>query len=284
PQIAGQDPSVQPIYIEKEQESTDKNQSTNLTLFNTTKLFLTFKTDVFSSLLASQSIYASDNKHSKGVSIQYKFSKKCDLHDLSEPNPVSVCHDTLDEQQLENLDRLNVQSDLVETINYQNTDSKNILEKKINRAYHCSFLFNSYFYIIGGLSYSDKISFVSRLNLKSFEWEHYIDRSSSTVVNRSNRNFFANSSNHEKPKEEIPQNRYSHSCVLEQENKRVFMFGGIIYEKNDQEMIKKQTTSELWIFNLETNKWSMLSGENGSKKDYELPISVSGHSMHLIKR
>lgn len=62
------------------------------------------------------------------------------------------------------------------------------------------------------------------------------------------------------------------------------MFGGIIYDKNDRETIQKQTTNELWVFNLETNKWSVLDGENGSKKDYELPISVSGHSMHLIKK
>lgn len=62
------------------------------------------------------------------------------------------------------------------------------------------------------------------------------------------------------------------------------MFGGIIYEKNDQKMTKKQTTSELWVYNLMTNKWSILNGENGSKKDFELPLSVSGHSMHLIKK
>lgn len=62
------------------------------------------------------------------------------------------------------------------------------------------------------------------------------------------------------------------------------MFGGIIYEKNDQQMTKKITTSELWVYDLLTNKWSILHGENGSKKDYELPLSVSGHSMHLVKK
>ena len=72
PETANQDPSVQPIYIENEQEPIDKNASTNLTLFNITRLFLTFKTDVFSSLLTSQSIYSSSPKDSKGISIQYK--------------------------------------------------------------------------------------------------------------------------------------------------------------------------------------------------------------------
>lgn len=117
---------------------------------------------------------------------------------------------------------LNIQNDFVETIQYLNPDSDGIFEKKINRAYHCSFLFENYFYIIGGLSHSENMSFISRLNLKSLKWDHNIDRSSSTIVNRSNRNFFANSSNYAKPKLIVPLNRYSHSCALDQENVRFF--------------------------------------------------------------
>lgn len=138
--------------------------------------------------------------------------------DLSDPNPVSVCDDPSGEQQFENLDQLNIQSDLVETIHYLNVDKTNILDKKINRAYHCSFVINDYFYVIGGFSHSDEISFISRMNLTSLEWEHSIDRSPSTILNRSNRNFFENSADYQKPNLDLPQNRYSHSCALDQEN------------------------------------------------------------------
>lgn len=138
--------------------------------------------------------------------------------DLSDQNPVSVCQDPSGEHQLENLDQLNIQNDLVETIQYLNADNQNILDKNLNRAFHCSFVSNNYFYVIGGLSHSDKISFISRMNLTSLEWEHSIDRSPSTIVNRSNRNFFANSSNYQKSNLILPQNRYSHSCALDQDN------------------------------------------------------------------
>lgn len=81
------------------------------------------------------------------------------------------------------------------------------------------------------------------------------------------------------------------------------MYGGIKYAQGDLlQLTSKQTTNELWMFNLQTNKWTLLSnGQSAIRnsetadmvdsaekaefiKNYGLPVAVSGHSMQLITR
>lgn len=92
------------------------------------------------------------------------------------------------------------------------------------------------------------------------------------------------------------------------------MFGGVIYDSADEQSLPqnayKQTTKELWSYNLITNKWTLLntfsndttvessspfvqddkmtkqreSDESFMNKSYILPIGVSGHSMYLVDR
>ena len=85
------------------------------------------------------------------------------------------------------------------------------------------------------------------------------------------------------------------------------MYGGIKFKSSGSNygmnFINKQTTNELWSFNLETNKWFLLNLNESSTssttttttylhggfpsnnlKNYMLPLSVSGHSMHLINQ
>ena len=86
------------------------------------------------------------------------------------------------------------------------------------------------------------------------------------------------------------------------------MYGGIKYKSLSgfpAYYINKQTTNELWSFNLETNKWTLMNqpahNESSSSnqplnnqtqsnqtiyqiKNYELPSPVSGHSMYLVKK
>lgn len=92
------------------------------------------------------------------------------------------------------------------------------------------------------------------------------------------------------------------------------MFGGVIYDASETKLPQnahKETTNELWSYNLQTNKWTLLntafsstanvtadinnsSSDNTTnttahkpsenEKKYILPIGVSGHSMHLVER
>lgn len=83
------------------------------------------------------------------------------------------------------------------------------------------------------------------------------------------------------------------------------MFGGVIYDVLDNRLPQnahKETTNELWSYNLATNKWTLLDSNefatnrtgdsefstsnstNSTNKKYTLPIGVSGHSMHLVER
>ena len=64
------------------------------------------------------------------------------------------------------------------------------------------------------------------------------------------------------------------------------MYGGIKYSIEDESMIKKKSTNELWVYHFDTNKWFLLNSSPKEKysRNYVLPISVSGHSMHLIYR
>ena len=86
------------------------------------------------------------------------------------------------------------------------------------------------------------------------------------------------------------------------------MYGGIKYKSFNglpTHYINKQTTNELWSYNLETNKWLLLNSfnetnlnstnetssntttsttsNNLNNKNYALPIPVSGHSIFLHK-
>lgn len=102
----------------------------------------------------------------------------------------------------------------------------NILNSTLRRSMHCSFEHKNYMYIVGGYSFavkSDAISFISRMNIKDFKWEHSIDRRSSTVVNRSNRRYYSNMY-FKQPKLDLPQHRYAHSCVVDEENVRITIF------------------------------------------------------------
>ena len=64
------------------------------------------------------------------------------------------------------------------------------------------------------------------------------------------------------------------------------MYGGIKYDIDNDILANKETTNELWAYNFETNKWSLLNTmpKQNLPKKYILPLSVSGHSMHLIDR
>lgn len=108
----------------------------------------------------------------------------------------------------------------VETLNYvdeENREPEESFNSTLRRAFHCSFEYKRYLYVIGGYSFSNAISFVSRVNLTDLKWEHSIDRKPSTIVNRSNRRFFSDV-NFKQPKIDLPQARYAHSCVLDVEN------------------------------------------------------------------
>lgn len=105
------------------------------------------------------------------------------------------------------------QKKIIETINYE----KNGLNSNLRRAFHCSFEYNNYLYLIGGYSFSKTTSFVSRLNLLESKWEHDFDRKSSTIVNRSNRKLYSNT-DFKEPKLDLPENRYAHSCALDSDN------------------------------------------------------------------
>jgi hypothetical protein len=95
------------------------------------------------------------------------------------------------------------------------------------------------------------------------------------------------------------------------------MFGGVVYNNEKYSQFSfKETSNELWSLNLLTNKWTLLNNEQSKSgggagpggatagrqtasssstsvplsstssrmsKSYVLPISVSGHSMHLIR-
>lgn len=63
------------------------------------------------------------------------------------------------------------------------------------------------------------------------------------------------------------------------------MFGGIKYDSDaPSQMSNKTTTNELWSYNLQTNKWILLNKAKSEAKSYALPIAVSGHSMHFVKK
>lgn len=83
------------------------------------------------------------------------------------------------------------------------------------------------------------------------------------------------------------------------------MYGGVIYNSSDLHLPQnsyRETTNELWSYNLITNKWSLLnfatndtfpSNSDTSKmiynetiddKNYILPIGVSGHSIYIVER
>ena len=145
-----------------------------------------------------------------------RFSSPCNETNLTESNPSTICSNDLKLKNFYNCE--NCKNNFIETLKYKNSDDLNILNTNLNRAFHCSFLFDDFFYVIGGFSFSKQLSFISRLNLSSLVWEHNIDRRTSTIVNRSNRNFFANISNFAKPPLDLPSNRYSHSCALDHEN------------------------------------------------------------------
>ena len=108
---------------------------------------------------------------------------------------------------------------LFEQIDYK--DDFDVLWKKnynstLRRALYCSFKTEDYFYLVGGYSFH-KINFLSRLNLNSMKWEHSPDQNPSSIHNRSNRRFYTNL-NYKQPTLNLPQSRYGHSCVLDQEN------------------------------------------------------------------
>ena len=66
------------------------------------------------------------------------------------------------------------------------------------------------------------------------------------------------------------------------------MYGGVKYQfENDASfnIANKQTTNELWSYNLVTNKWVLLNQAESmasNMKHFILPLPVSGHSMHLV--
>ena len=118
----------------------------------------------------------------------------------------------------------------IETVNYIDQENSNWirnLNSTLRRAFHCSFVYRNYFYSIGGYSFAtSSLSFVSRLNLNDLKWEHNVDKIKlNKQSNRSNRRLY--SENNFRPRlmqkstanqAEYPQQRYAHSCVLDENN------------------------------------------------------------------
>lgn len=283
--------------------SETKTQSSdtvlNITLFHMKDAYFLFKTDLVSSLVSFNPYYfksptagSSSSTKPAGVSIKPELSSCWEEKHLDK-NVVTTKTNCFDGN-----DKKETKSRLVETIKYSEDGDNlvNDLNSTSRRAFHCSFTYKDYLYVIGGYSFSSQVSMVSRMNLTTLKWEHQLDRKTSTVVNRSNRKLFSNM-NFRQLKVDLPQSRYAHSCVLDSLNDIVYMFGGIKYSNEKYAQFDyKETTNELWSLNLLTNKWTLLSGgptgqesQNSGRfvapgsRSYVLPIAVSGHSMHMIK-
>lgn len=116
---------------------------------------------------------------------------------------------------------------LVETVRVYADYIDTAVQSPLRRAFHCSFEYKDYLYVVGGFSFSPQpVSFVSRLSLANTSapaWEHLIDRKPSTVVNRSNRRFFGEPS-FTSIKLDLPRPRYAHACVLDRDNVHAYYF------------------------------------------------------------
>jgi len=288
-ELASNEPSIEADY----DFDSDHNENTfNITFTNITSIYLLFKSDVTSQFQSNKN---NNNFKPNGISIKYKFSSPCKNEN---DNDRIECVSKLKNF---NNSKLNIRDTRIksnkkrqiETVNYMNTETNN---SNLRRAFHCSFLYQNYYYIIGGYSFvsKDSFSFISRLNLIDLNWQHDIDKphsnkATSSTSNRSNRRHYSDFNfkpDNKLDQLEFPSHRYAHSCVLDEKNNQFFMYGGIKYENNSN----KQVTNELWKFNLITQKWFQLlestteqlnNKTTTTTKQYVLPVSVAGHSMHL---
>jgi hypothetical protein len=209
------------------------NQNFNVTFFNTTSLYLLFKSDTTSSSIFNTFNNNNNNNNNKetnffrpsnsinskpnGISIKYKFSSPC-LKNSS--NSSNECFDNDTRQSNSSFKSSSLYKKLIETIYYNDDETNHVnnLNSKLRRGLFCSFEYKNYYYVIGGYSFVFKSqSFVSRLDLNTLKWEHSLDRKPSTVVNRANRRFFS-SFNFKHPRLDLPESRYAHSCVIDEEN------------------------------------------------------------------
>lgn len=204
-QMASNEPSLTADY---DYDST----KTVINFLNITSIYLLFKSDVASQI--SQTFRSTN--HPNGISIKYKFSSQC--HNSSQNDDDIYCTN-LNRSNLNQRD-LSKKQYVLETVQYIDDDYlKSLQNSTLRRAFHCSFMYRNFFYTIGGYSYANTVSLISRLNLSDLKWEHNMDRMHKNS-NRSNRRFF--SDYNFKPisdsLNDYPSNRYAHSCVLDENN------------------------------------------------------------------
>jgi hypothetical protein len=254
-QISSKDPSE---LADTDADQSDTGASFKLNIYNRTNIFLLFKSDVtlISSNLADSITNNNDFNKQQGVAIKYNFLTNCTMSNCTIGSRYQNKTTT-------HLNRI------VKTINYETSDGDDDLNSSLRRAFHCSFEFRNYFYVIGGYSFlssSSNFNFIERFDLIKLQWQ--------TVKTFKN----------------TPQNRHSHACALDNLNSRVFMYGGIKYSHNSNYNKSTEITNELWSLDLVTNFWDLLvqptndneESSSNINKQYALPIAVTGHSIALI--
>ena len=159
---------------------------------------------------------------------------------------------------------------------YSDSADDLLSSRRLRRALACSFMFEHFLYVVGGYSFASSLpnnnnnnnnnnssssssnsemSFVSRFDLGLSTWSHVNKTASS----------------------EWPDARYGHSCALDASSRRVFMFGGVKHASGKW----RTATNELWSYDLDTNRWTLLAPNRSDTHGVRLPLAVSGHSMHM---
>ena len=161
-----------------------------------------------------------------------RFSEKCDLKDQLN----SICVDSTNKTDQDYFKLLNTNNSkserqnltkrrLIETVSHNENlagepdEEAHTLSSKLRRAFHCSFVYKNFYYIIGGYSFlPNAISFISRLDLDSLKWEHSLEKNYSKKFNRSNRRQYSDVSFEPSEQvQEVPEPRYAHTVVLDEE-------------------------------------------------------------------
>lgn len=300
--ISSNDPA---LAFENDQTGSDTSKI-QLNFYNTTSLFVLFKSDIF-----SVSEPTLDESKPSGALIKYRFSSSCTDRRIQNVQN-TICYNSISNskptQQHQNGNTFNqdtqTQSKAIalnyfepknNAIPYIKLDQKtNMLNSKLRRAFHCSFVYKNFHYIVGGYSFqSESVSFISRLDLDTLQWEYKLPERL-----RSNRQKYSSDVNFEPAESEpsTPEARYAHTCVVDEKRDQFYMFGGVKYSSDLNARIDNHVTNELWSFNLLTNKWTLVNEEDydaghglgddmgaHSIKNYVLPVAVSGHSMSLVE-
>ena len=119
----------------------------------------------------------------------------------------------------------NLTKRLIQTVSYgenlpgEPDEEAHAFSSRLRRAFHSSFVYKNFYYIIGGYSFlPNTISFISRLDLSSLKWEHSLEKKNSKKFNRSNRRQYSDVSfEPTEQAQEVPEPRYAHTVVLDEE-------------------------------------------------------------------